>query len=211
MIEKIVLENLARNEPYVRKVIPFIKKEYFAEHTDKILFGLISQYFEKYNRCPTAEALVIECESLTDVSDEHCKNVIQQIKSWKEETLKEMDWLVDQTEKFCQDKAIYNAIMTSIHLLDGKDKKQDKGAIPELLSNALAVTFDNHIGHDFIEDSENRYNNYHKVEEKIPFQSPKCEAASAKPFSIKVRRAFILSESCASCRYFVSTRFKFSF
>lgn len=169
MIEPIVLENLARNDEYVRKVIPFIKKEYFAEQTDKILYGLISQYFEKYNRCPTSEALVIECEALSGISDEHCKDVVEQIKGWKEESQKDIEWLVDQTEKFCQDKAIYNAVMSSIHILDGKDQKQDKGSIPQLLSNALAVTFDDHVGHDFLVDSESRYDSYHRVEEKIPF------------------------------------------
>ena len=169
MIEPIILENLACNETYVRKVLPFIKKEYFTQHADKITYGLIASYFDKYNRCPTPQALVIECESLTSINEETCRGVIEQISQWKNEPHVNLDWLVDHTEEFCQSRAIYNAVADSIRILDGKDDKQSKGSIPQLLSDALAVCFDSHVGHDFIEDSDERYELYHRTEEKIPF------------------------------------------
>lgn len=169
MIDNLILENLASNEQYVRKVIPFMKKEYFSDQMDKNLFGVITNFITNYNSVPSREALIIECDLLKGISDDACKSLKETIQGWSFEPTKDLDWLVDQTEKFCQDKAIYNAIHGSIQILDGKDQKNDKGAIPQLLTDALAVTFDDHIGHDFLNDSEDRYKSYHKVEERIPF------------------------------------------
>ena len=169
MIDNLILENLVSNEQYVRKVFPFMKKEYFSDQMDKHLFGLITGFITSYNTVPSKEALLVECDLIKGISDDACKGLKETIQSWSFEPTKDLDWLVDQTEKFCQDKAIYNAIHGSIQILDGKDQKNDKGAIPQLLTDALAVTFDDHIGHDFLDDSDARYKSYHKVEERIPF------------------------------------------
>ena len=169
MIDNLILENLASNEEYVRKVFPFLKKEYFSDQMDKNLFGLITMFVSKYNALPSKEALLIECDVMKDISDDACKTLKETVNAWSFNPTKDIQWLVDQTEKFCQDKAIYNAIHNSIQILDGKDQKNDKGAIPQLLTDALAVTFDDHVGHDFLADSDDRYKSYHKVEERIPF------------------------------------------
>jgi len=168
MIEQTILRNLAYNDEYARKVLPFLKKDYFHQQSDKTLYAIIDGYFQKYNRCVTKEVLLIEADQVEGLGDEEYKSVEQSINQFGDK-LDDVEWLVDQTEKFCQDKAIYNAIMSSIKIIDGNDKKLDKGTIPEMLSNALAVSFDNHIGHDFLDDSDLRYEMYHRVEEKIPF------------------------------------------
>lgn len=168
MIDKIILANLALNEEFARKVIPFIKPEYFQDKSDRIVFDLIDSYSKKYNKFPSREALSVELsvrDSLGEDNFKTCSEFIEQMKLDDSD----FDWLVDQTEKFCQDKAIYNAIMTSIHILDDKTGKLAKGSIPKLLSDALAVNFDTSIGHDFLVDSEARFEFYRRREEKIPF------------------------------------------
>jgi replicative DNA helicase len=170
MIEQIVLNNLIYNEEYGRKIIPFLKDEYFSDHSQKIVYNLIDAYVKKYNTFPTLEALAIDLSNKDGMNEEtfkHCKNVLSEIKP--EEKPSDLQWLVDQTEKFCQEKAVYNAIMSSIHILDDKSGKASKGAIPQILSDALAVSFDTNIGHDFLENAESRFEFYHKTEVRIPF------------------------------------------
>jgi replicative DNA helicase len=170
-LEQTILKNLIYNEDYLRKVLPFLKEEYFSDRTDRTLYNEITSFTETYNSTPTIEALglaVKERRNLTNDEVEICETYLQEIEKTKLEESK-IEWLVDKTEKFCQEKAIYNAVLGSISILDGKDKTQDKGAIPTLLSNALAVSFDNSVGHDYLENSDERYEFYHKKEERIPF------------------------------------------
>ena len=167
MIEKTILSNLIQNEEYIRKVVPYLKPEYFHDYTDRKIFSLVFEYFEKYNRSPSGPAVLIDLSNADDLTEEQhtsAKNIIEQL----EEPAEQMDWLLDQTEKFCQDKAIYNAIMESIQVIDGKSDK-GKGALPTILADALAVNFDPHIGHDLIEDADARYEWYHQKEEKVKF------------------------------------------
>ena len=170
-LEQTILKNLIYNEEYLRKVLPFIKEDYFPDRTDRAIFIEISKFTESYNSPPTIEALelaVKERRNLTDDEVEKCETSLQEIVKSKEEVSK-IDWLVDKTEKFCQEKAIYNAVLGSISILDGKDKTQDKGSIPKLLSDALAISFDSSVGHDYLENSDERYEFYHRHEERIPF------------------------------------------
>jgi len=167
MIEKSIISNLIIDEQYFRKTIPFIKDEYFHDQTHKATFKLIDQYVKKYSNQPSTQALLIDLEETT-LSQDEVKNVKEFVDNLDSEPIKDKEWLLDQTEKFCQDKAVYNAIMNSIQILDGKGDK-GKGAIPQILSDALAVSFDTHIGHDFLEDYEQRYDFYHRKEEKVPF------------------------------------------
>jgi replicative DNA helicase len=170
-LEQTILKNLIYNEEYLRKVLPFIKDEYFTDSVEKILFKEISEFISKYNTPPTIEAITLavkERRNLTNAEMEKSKSYLQEIELAKGEESK-IQWLIDKTENFCQEKAIYNAVLGSISILDGKDKTQDKGAIPKILSDALSVTFDNSVGHDYLEDSDERYEFYHKKEERIPF------------------------------------------
>lgn len=155
----------------MRKVIPFLKEEYFTDKSDKVIFNEILSFTQSYNSTPTTEAIVLavkERRNLTDDEIQKCDNYIEEIKKTKDEK-SEIQWLIDKTEKFCQEKAVYNAVLGSIHILDGKDKTQDKGSIPKILSDALAVSFDNSVGHDYLENSDERYDFYHRKEERIPF------------------------------------------
>ena len=167
-VETLILKNLLLTEEYPRKVLPFIKQEYFEDRTDQIIFDLTSKYFVKYSAVPTVEALTIEVGKLSTLSDDQFKQIHKTLESFDKEVT-ELDWLVDTTEKWCQDRAIYLALMESIKIADGSDQKKDAGAIPSILSDALAVSFDNHIGHDYIDDYEERYESYHRVETKVPF------------------------------------------
>lgn len=167
MIEKSIISNLILDEQYFRKTIPFIKDEYFHDYTHKATFRLIDQYVKKYSSQPSTQALLIDLEETT-LSQDEVKNVKEFVDQLDNDPIKDKEWLLDQTERFCQDKAVYNAIMNSIQILDGKGDK-GKGAIPQILSDALAVSFDTHIGHDFLEDYEQRYDFYHRKEEKVPF------------------------------------------
>jgi archaellum biogenesis ATPase FlaH len=168
MIEDIIFANLIHNEQYARKTVPFLKNEYFQIRTNKILFELISEYINKYNSLPTRKVLSINISERTDLSDDEEKTLLNQVSLFEIDANNNEQWLLDQTEQFCQDKAVYNAIMKSIQIFDGK-AGMDKGAIPSMLSDALAVSFDTNIGHDFLEDYEKRYDFYHKVEHRIPF------------------------------------------
>ena len=169
-LESTILKNLIYNEEYTRKVIPFIQQNYFSENTDKILFKEIFDFVDKYKNLPTYEALVInftEKKNLTEPEVRSAIEFLNEIKENKDDTV-ELAWLVEQTEKFCQDRAIYNAIMESVSILDDRTKKS-KGEIPKLLSDALGVSFDANVGHDYIQDFEDRYDFYHRVESRIRF------------------------------------------
>lgn len=170
-LEHAIFNNLLNNETYGRKTIPFLRSEYFHSHGDRIVFELIDSYVAKYNAFPTKEALLVDLNNRDNISEDQfkeCGDIIEAIPSQSDQ-LSNVDWLVDQTEKFCQDKAIYNAIMQSIQIMDDKTGKMSKGSIPQLLSDALAVSFDTSIGHDFIEDSQSRFEFYHRKEERLPF------------------------------------------
>jgi replicative DNA helicase len=166
-IERIVISNLIFNEAYTRKIIPFLKNDYFSDYNERTLYGIINTYFQKYNSPPSIEALAIELSnaSINEKAFKECKEIISGLK--KEDS--ELQWLVDQTEAFCQDKAIYNAISKSIHILDDKTGKETKGSIPQILSDALAVSFDTNIGHDYFDDADEQYAYYHQKTAKIPF------------------------------------------
>jgi len=168
MIEKLILSNLLSNEEYGRKAIPFLKSEYFVERSIKALYEGINQFVNKYNKFPNKEALLIELDENKEISS-YYSDVSVLVGELEEKPNENIDWLIDQTEKFCQDKAIYNAIMKSIQILDSDKDKLGKGAIPQILSDALSVSFDSHIGHDFFEDAAARYEYYHRKEEKVPF------------------------------------------
>jgi len=167
-VEFLVLRNLLHNEQYVRKVIPFIKSEYFEDQNQKIVFEEILKFVQQYNQPATKEVLCIEVENRQDINETSFKEITQII-SYLEDEPSEFNWLVDTTEKWCRDRAIYLALMESIHIADGKDEKKNRDSIPSILSDALAVSFDTHIGHDYLLDYEKRYESYHKKEEKIEF------------------------------------------
>ena len=168
-IERTALTQLISNEEYARKVIPFIKKDYFSDRIERTIFEEIMKFVEKYKKIPTQTSLEIEVQSRKDLNETDFKKVISVIKTLKTDENVNFDWLVDTTEQFCKDKAVYNAIVEGIHIIDGKDKNRDAGAIPNILIDALAVGFDNTVGHDYLLDSDARYEYYHKIEEKIPF------------------------------------------
>ena len=167
-IENTIISNLLHNEEYARKVIVFLKDEYFMDASEKVVFSEIRKFWTKYNDVPSKEALQISIEERGDISSTIYEEVEALIKSLGK-TDSNSDWLLDETEKFCKDKAVYNAIMESIEIIDGKHKKKKNDGIPDLLSDALSVSFDTHIGHDFLEDSDDRFEFYHSTEERIPF------------------------------------------
>jgi len=167
-IETTILKNLIYNEDYSRKVIPFIQPEYFEQRSERIIFEEIAKFIVKYGSSITTEALKIELENRNDLTESEVKD-IRSISGSLDSSLVDKQWLIDSTEKWCRDRAIYLALMESIHIADGNDNKKNRDAIPSILSDALAVSFDNNIGHDYLENYEDRYDFYHRKEEKIPF------------------------------------------
>ena len=167
-VEILILRNLLHNEKYIRKVVPFIKSEYFEDVNQKVIFEEILKFVQEYNQPATKEVLCIEVEKRQDINDTSFKEITQMI-SYLDDEMTEFNWLVDTTEKWCRDRAIYLALMESIHIADGKDEKKNRDSIPSILSDALAVSFDTHIGHDYLLDYESRYESYHRKEEKIEF------------------------------------------
>ena len=167
-IETTILRNLVFNENYSRKVIPFIQPNYFEQRTEKVVFQEVVNFIVKYGSAITIEALNIEVESRTDLSESEIKEIRDITKSLVDSPVDDQ-WLLDTTEKWCRDRAIYLALMESIHIADGNDEKQNRDAIPSILSNALAVSFDNNIGHDYLENYKERYEFYHRQEDKIQF------------------------------------------
>ena len=168
-IENSIFTHLLFNETYARKVIPFLKDEYFGDQSDRLIFQLINDYVGKYNAFPSKEALAIDLTNRSGISDQTFKETVKSIEGLTADDQTQIEWLLDQTEKFCQEKAVYNAIMSSIQILDDKSKTEGKGSIPKILQDALGVSFDTHIGHDFLEDADLRFEFYHKKEMRIPF------------------------------------------
>ena len=167
-VEFLILRNLLHNEDYIRKVIPFLKSEYFEDTNQRIVFEEILSFVQEYNKPTTKEILCIEVENRKDISEQSFKEIIHLI-GCLEDVPVEMNWLLTTTEKWCRDRAIYLALMESIHIADGNDEKKNRDSIPTILSDALAVSFDNHVGHDYLQDYEQRYESYHKKEDKIEF------------------------------------------
>lgn len=169
MLEQTILSGLLHNEDYMRRVVPFLSDDYFDDFSEKSVYKSIVSYISDYNGVPTKEALRISIEEKSNISDDQYQSISQIITALDYDEKTDIEWLVDKTEKFCQDKAIYNAVRESILVLDGQHKDLDKGSIPELLSNALGVSFDQAIGHDFLEQPEDRFDFYHTKEDKIGF------------------------------------------
>tara|TARA_B100000212_G_scaffold112857_1_gene84152 strand:- start:3408 stop:4781 length:1374 start_codon:yes stop_codon:yes gene_type:complete len=167
-IEFLILKNLLHNEEYLRKVIPFIKSEYFQDFNQKTVFEEISNFVTEYNQTPTKEVLNIEVEKRSDINETSYREITNLVDHLDSEPA-EMEWLMDTTERWCRDRAIYLALMESIGIADGGDDKKSPDAIPSILSEALAVSFDNHVGHDYLEDYLERYDLYNKKEERIAF------------------------------------------
>ena len=166
--EKTIFGNLIGREDYSRKVIPFIKTEYFQDPSDRVLYELIEEYVQKYNRFPTKESLLIDLANKT-VDSMLFETAAKNIEELTNDPDTDLDWLVEKTEKFVQERAVYNAIMNSIQILDNQDQKHDKGSIPQILSDALAISFDTNVGHDFIQNWDSRYDYYHQNVSRIPF------------------------------------------
>ena len=168
-LETTILSQLVYNEDYCRKVIPFLVPEYFSDDTERYLYKTIQKHLDDYNTLPTLEILGITInQTVWEDGEQLYDDVIDYLDNLNESKI-DNEWLIDNTEKFCQEKSVYNAVMDSIQILDGKDKENSKGAIPEILSKALSVSFDNHIGHDWVEDFSERYDFYHKTETRVPF------------------------------------------
>lgn len=167
--EKTILSGLLTDPEFCKKTLPFLQEEYFLDRVDRAVFRSMKDFVNEYKGVPTREALLIALEDNKSLSEDEfgkCKTLVGEMgKTPKQDT----QWLCDTTEKFCKDKAIYNAILQSIQIIDGKDKERTPHALPEILSKALAVSFDTNVGHDFLEDYEHRYEFYHRVEKKIPF------------------------------------------
>ena len=168
-LEQTILSNLISNPDYTRKVIPYIKEEYFQDSTEKVVFKTIALYVERYKSPPEQGVVKLDLQKVTlneeqyKVAQEYVDNLSYDISA------EQFEWLVDETEKWCKNKAIYNAILNGIHIIDGKSKDQTPDALPQILTDALSVSFDTHIGHDYMEQYDERYDYYHEVEEKIPF------------------------------------------
>lgn len=169
MIEPLILGSLVYNEDYTRKVLPFLKEEYFETFENKTIFSVIDDYIKTYNDIPTKDAMKISLDEKRNLNQDQFSKITNSIDELSYDDKNTEEWLLDKTEKFCQDKALYNAIRTSILILDDKDKGLDKGSIPKVLQDALGVSFDNSIGHDFLESVDERYEFYHRKEDRVEF------------------------------------------
>ena len=167
--ENTILSNLIYNEEFARKTVPFLKEEFFRDRIEIIVFQQINNFITKYNNLPTREALTIELSNLKNITEEEFKQSKQLLNSLQTESNVDQQWLLDTTEKFCKDRAVYNAVLKGIKIIDGKDKQLSPEAIPSILSEALAVSFDQHIGHNYVEQSDERFDYYHRVEERLKF------------------------------------------
>ena len=167
-IEALVLRSLIHDEEYARRTLPFLKPEYFMDRTERVVYETVAAFVAKYNKSPTVETITIDLSNRDGLSEEEFKQGKELLGELVDFDKPDTKWLVDATEKFCRDKAVYNAIMESIQIIDGKGNKT-QNAIPEILSSALAVSFDAHVGHDFIDDYNERFDFYHKIERKMPF------------------------------------------
>jgi archaellum biogenesis ATPase FlaH len=168
-METTILKNLIYNGEFTRRAFPFLKGEYFSDPAERTVYSLVHLFIEKYKTQPTKEALVIDLGNETKIPQGIFDAALVLLNGMEKYTPSNMDWLITETEKFCQEKAVYNAVMNSIHILDGQDKKKTKNSIPEILIEALGVSFDVNVGHDYIDAAEERYEFYHKIERKISF------------------------------------------
>jgi len=167
-LELLILNQLLKDEDYLRRVIPFLKDEYFTDWSERKVFQNVKTFVEQYNVAPSVEALEISLQGDKTLTEEEFTKVVDIVQTFGEQQTNK-EWILDETEKFCKDKAVYNAIVQSIQIIDGKDKKFTSEAIPEILKDALGVSFDNSVGHDYLIDSDDRFEFYHKTEERIPF------------------------------------------
>ena len=167
-IEQAILSNLIHSEEYCRKVVPHLKRDYFADRKEAAVVSLLIKFFEDYNKPASPEVIQIEIGNLKGFTDKEIPEM-QELVKLLDKAEPNQEWLIGQTEKFCKDRAVYNAILNSIKIIDGRDKTLQQDAIPSILSDALSVCFDNHVGHDYIEDASSRYDYYHRIEEKVPF------------------------------------------
>ena len=166
--EHLILKNLLTDEDYARRTLPYLKSEYFQDTNERVIYEELDKFINKYNALPSSEALTIEIDGRSNLNDQQFSDISDYVGTLRSNEVDDKEWLIQTTEKFCQEKAIYNAIMESISIIDG-DGKRDKGAIPELLSDALAVSFDPNVGHDLFDQADARFDFYHRVEERIPF------------------------------------------
>jgi len=169
MLEQTILANLIHNEEFCRKVIPYMRESYFDEMATKKIFTSFLDYVDQYKEPPSVEALKIMLDNRKDLNEDTFKEVIKTIDELKIDKDTNQEWLVNETEKFCQDRDLINSVRKAIMIIDGKDKELDKGSIPKLLSDSLGISFDTHIGHDYLDDFEDRYEFYHRKEERLPF------------------------------------------
>ena len=167
-LETTILRNLVQNEEYMRKVLPFLKDQYFTDEGDRTTYKLIHEFIIKYNKPPTVEALSISLQN-SNLNEGLYKETFDLLKELDVKEVPNQQWLYDETEKFCKDKAVYNAILQSIGVMEGRDKQISKDGIPSLLQEALGVCFDSSVGHDYFDDSTSRFDFYHRVESRIPF------------------------------------------
>ena len=191
MIEDLILTNLAINEKYSRKVLPFIDSAYFSMKSHKITLKMIKDHIERYNVNPTKTSLVVDLEEMDNISEDDFNSIKNLITGFQVDDDVEIDWLADATEKFCQEKAVYNALMQSIEIVDGQNKSLTKGAIPKILTDALAVSFDTDVGHDYVEDAEKRYDFYHRKNDKIPFDIDLFNTITRGGFENKTLNVFM--------------------
>jgi len=168
-IEKIILNSISCNDNISRKIIPFIKSEYFHDNEYKVVFETIQSYLQKYNSLPSREAISIAIDKLplSDDENNNCQSLVDEV--FSNSSNHDEEWIINESENFCKEKAVYNAILESIHIIDGKSKTKTENAIPSILSDALSVGFDAHIGHDYVEDADDRYDFYHKKEDRTSF------------------------------------------
>lgn len=167
-VEKVILESLIGSEEYARIALPFLKDEYFDSRIDKTVFGEIAAFFEKHGKLPTPRIIQLALEDNKELKQDEYNEAVAFVKSF-DSAESNQEWLIERTEKFCKDKAIYNSIMTAISIMDGRNTKYTQDAIPSLLQDALGICFDKNVGHDFFEKVEDRFEFYHKKEDRIPF------------------------------------------
>ncbi len=174
-VEQIILSNLVLNDEYCRKTLPFLKDEYFLDESERVVFKTIKNFVEEFNALPTQDALKIALDkdkNLNESVHQTCVRIINNLGDGEPNT----EWLLKESETFCKDKAVYNAIMNSIAIIDGQDKEKGETAIPQILSDALAISFDTHVGHDYEEDSDERFDFYHRVETRTEFDIDQKES-----------------------------------
>lgn len=206
-IESLILYSLIYNESFTRKTLPFLNSRFFSQKKERFLFEQIYKYFDKYNGTPTPEVLSLAVSESSGITEQEESDILEYLNGLVDINIDNLseDWLVDQTEQFCQERAIHNAIMDSINILNGENKKLDKGAIPNILSEALAVSFDTNVGHDYVNDSEMRYEFYHRKEKKIPFDIESFNKITKDGLSTKTLNLILAStgvgKSLAMCHF----------